>query len=254
LPDGQYSRSPIRLWSRDGHKKDKKRVRALDLDLIVRNDRRVFKDRTQAGAGLAAALPDLRLKSNVTILGLARGGVEVAAEAAHLLQLPLDVLCIRKVGMPGYPELAMGAVAPQGERFTNRRIASLLSTRQIELAYDAAMAEARAMDERLRGGLPMNLVGQVAVIIDDGAATGASVRAAIAAVRNAGARQMMVALPVLPRPAAERLARECDRLVTLRAPQRFQSVGQFYEDFQPVSEERVRELLAAARPPVEQPA
>jgi len=154
--------------------------------------------------------------------------------------------------MPGYPELAMGAVAPQGERFTNRRIASLLTTRQIEQAYDSAMAEARAMDERLRGSLPLTLIGQVAVIIDDGAATGASVRAAIAAVRNAGARQMVVALPVLPRPAAERLARECDRLVTLRAPQRFQSVGQFYEDFQPVSEERVRELLAAAQPPVEQ--
>jgi putative phosphoribosyl transferase len=247
-----YSRSTEASWSRDGHRCDKFAAETLDLGGGVRNDRRVFKDRTQAGAGLAAALPDLRLKSNVMIVGLARGGVAVAAETAHLLQLPLDVLCIRKVGMPGYPELAMGAVAPQGERFTNRRIASLLTTRQIEQAYDGAMAEARAMDERLRGSLPLTLIGQVAVIIDDGAATGASVRAAIAAVRNAGARQMVVALPVLPRPAAERLARECDRLVTLRAPQRFQSVGQFYEDFQPVSEERVRELLAAARPPVEQ--
>jgi putative phosphoribosyl transferase len=220
----------------------------------VRDDRAVFKDRSQAGAGLAAALPDLRMKSNVTVIGLARGGVEVAFETAHLLHLPLDVLCIRKVGMPGYPELAMGAVAPQGERFTNRRIASLLTSRQIEQAYEAAMVEARTMDDRLRAGLPLNLVGRIAVIIDDGAATGASVRAAIAAVRNAGARQMVVALPVLPRPAAERLARECDRLVTLRAPQRFQSVGQFYEDFHPVSEERVRDLLAAAQPAIEQPA
>src|SRR5437764_7659775 len=126
----------------------------------------VFKDRSQAGAGLAAALPDLRLKHNVTVVGLARGGVEVAAEAAHLLQLPLDVLCIRKVGMPGYPELAMGAVAPQGERFTNRRIASLLTSQQIEQAYEGAMAEARAMDERLRGGQPITLIGQVAVIMD----------------------------------------------------------------------------------------
>jgi predicted phosphoribosyltransferase len=212
----------------------------------------VFKDRIQAGAGLAAALPDLRGKGNVTVVGLARGGVEVASEMAHLLGLPLDVLCIRKVGMPGYPELAMGAVAPQGERFTNRRIASLLTTRQIEDAYDAATAEARAMDDRLRGGLPLPVAGRVAVVVDDGAATGASVRAALAAVRNASARQTVIALPVLPRPAAERLARECDRLVTLRAPQRFQSVGQFYEDFHPVSEERVRELLAAAQPAVEQ--
>lgn len=214
----------------------------------------MFRDRTQAGAGLAAAVPDLRGRPNVTIVGLARGGVEVAAEAARLLEVPMDVLCVKKVPMPGYPELAMGAVAPQGERFTNRRIASVLTTRQIEAAYDAATAEARAMDERLRHGMPLNVAGRIAVIVDDGAATGASVRAAIAAVRNAGARQMVVALPVLPRPAAERLARECDRLVTLRAPQRFQSVGQFYEDFQPVSEERVRELLASAQSAVEQPA
>src|SRR5438105_4099194 len=154
----------------NGSRCDKKPARGLDLRRTIRNDRGVFKDRTQAGAGLAAALPDLRLKSNVSIIGLARGGVEVAAEAAHLLQLPLDVLCIRKVGMPGYPELAMGAVAPQGERFTNRRIASLLTTREIEQAYDAAMAEARAMDERLRGGQPLTLIGQIAVIMDDGAA------------------------------------------------------------------------------------
>src|SRR3954452_4532375 len=214
----------------------------------------VFRDRIQAGGGLAAALPELRGRPNVTIIGLARGGVEVGAEMARLLELPMDVMCIKKVPMPGYPELAMGAVATAGERFTNRRIASTLSTREIESAYDAATAEARTMDERLRGGLPFNLAGRTAVIVDAGAAAGASVRAALAAVRNAQARQIVIALPVLPQPAAERMARECDRLVTLRAPQRFRSVGQFYEDFQPVPEERVRELLAAARPSVQQPA
>jgi len=92
----------------------------------------VFRDRIQAGGGLAAALPDLRGRPNATIIGLARGGVEVGAEMARLLELPMDVLCIKKVPMPGYPELAMGAVAPQGERFTNRRIGSALSTREIE--------------------------------------------------------------------------------------------------------------------------
>jgi putative phosphoribosyl transferase len=212
----------------------------------------MFKDRVQAGAGLAAALPELRRKPNVTIVGIARGGVEVAAEMAHLLELPLDVLCIRKVPMPGYPELAMGAVAPQGERFTNRRLAAHLTPQQVDGAYDAATAEARAMDERLRDGVPLNVAGRVAVIVDDGAATCASVRAAIAAVRNFGARQSIIALPVLPRPQAERLARECDRLVTLRAPQRFQSVSQFYDEFPPVSEERVRHLLIAAQPVAEQ--
>jgi putative phosphoribosyl transferase len=211
----------------------------------------MFHDRVQAGAALAAALPELRKKSNVTVVGLARGGVEVAAELARLLDLPLDVLCIRKVGTPGHPELAMGAVAPQGERYTNRRVASRLTPAQVESAYERAMAQAREMDERLRSGSPMMLVGRTAVIVDDGAATGASIRAALAAVRNAGARQTVIALPVLPRLAVERLERECDRLVTLRTPQRFHAVSQFYEDFGEVTEGRVLALLAAAKPAFE---
>jgi predicted phosphoribosyltransferase len=211
----------------------------------------VFHDRTQAGAALAAAMPELRKKANVTVIGLARGGVEVAAEAARLLDLPLDVLCVRKVATPGHPELAMGAVAPQGERYTNRRVAGRLTPIQVDAAYDTATAQAREMDERIRGGTPMMLVGRTAMIVDDGAATGASIRAALAAVRNAGARQSLIALPVLPRLAVERLERECDRLVTLRAPQRFHAVSQFYEHFDEVTESRVMALLASAKPAVE---
>jgi putative phosphoribosyl transferase len=214
----------------------------------------MFRDRTQAGAALAAAMPEYRHKSNVTVIGLARGGVEVAAETARLLDQPLDVLCMRKVPMPGHPELAMGAVAPMGERFTNRRLAARLPQELIDAAYDEATAAARAMDERLRGGVPMMLIGRTAIVIDDGAATGASVRAALAAVRNAGARQTLVALPVLPHPAAERLSRECDRLIALRDPQRFHAVSQFYAEFDEVSEDRVRALLAAAKPVLEIPA
>ena len=196
-------------------------------------------------------MPDLRKKANVTVIGLARGGVEVAAETARLLDLPLDVLCVRKVATPGHPELAMGAVAPQGERYTNRRVAGRLTPLQVDAAYDAATAQAREMDERIRGGTPMMLVGRTAMIVDDGAATGASIRAALAAVRNAGARQTVIALPVLPRLAVERLERECDRLVTLRAPQRFHTVSQFYEHFDEVTESRVMALLASAKPAVE---
>lgn len=196
-------------------------------------------------------MPELRKKANVTVIGLARGGVEVAAEAARLLDLPLDVLCVRKVATPGHPELAMGAVAPQGERYTNRRVAGRLAPTQVDAAYDQATAEARDMDDRLRGGTPMMLVGRTAVIVDDGAATGASIRAALAAVRNAGARQTVIALPVLPRLAVERLERECDRLVTLLAPQRFHAVSQFYEHFGEVTEARVTALLANAKPAVE---
>jgi putative phosphoribosyl transferase len=211
----------------------------------------VFHDRTQAGAALAAAMPELRKKANVTVIGLARGGVEVAAEFAKLLDLPLDVLCVRKVSTPGHPELAMGAVAPQGERYTNRRVAGRLTPTQVDAAYDKATMQAREMDERLRAAMPMMLVGRTAVIVDDGAATGASIRAALAAVRNAGARQTVIALPVLPRLAVERLERECDRLVTLKAPQRFHAVSQFYEQFGEVTESRVMALLANAKPAVE---
>ena len=146
----------------------------------------MFRDRTQAGAALAAALPEYRRKSNVTVIGLARGGVEVAAELARLLDQPLDVLCVRKVSMPGHQELAMGAVAPMGERFTNRRLAARLTASEIDAAYDAATAAAREMDDRLRGGVPMMLIGRVALLVDDGAATGASVRAALAAGADRG--------------------------------------------------------------------
>ncbi|MGN6379721.1 MAG: phosphoribosyltransferase [Gaiellales bacterium] len=211
----------------------------------------MFRDRTQAGAALAAALPELRKKSSVVVIGLARGGVVVASEMARLLELPMDVLCVRKVPVPGYTDLAMGAVAPMGERFTNRRVAAMVSRVDLDRAYDEATAEARAMDERLRGGEQMMLIGRTAVIVDDGAATGASVRAAMAAVRNAGARQIIVALPVLPRPQSERLARECDRLVFLRDPQRFTTVAQFYDDYAEVTETQVAALLATARPTME---
>ena len=208
----------------------------------------MFQDRAQAGAALAATMPEYRRKSNVTVIGLARGGVEVAAATARLLDQPLDVLCVRKVPMPGHPELAMGAVAPMGERFTNRRLAARLPAATVDEAYDVATAAAREMDERLRGPVPMMLIGRVAILVDDGAATGASIRAALAAVRNAGARQTVIALPVLPRPAAERLSRECDRLVALRDPQRFHAVSQFYAEFDEVGEDRVRDLLAASKP------
>lgn len=214
----------------------------------------MFRDRAQAGAALAAALPELRKKTNATVIGLAKGGVVVAAEMANLLGLPLDTLCVRKVPLPGYPELAMGAVAPMGERFTNRRVASMLTREQLDAAYDEATAQARAMDERIRGGEPMMLIGRTAIVVDDGAATGASIRAGMAAIRNAGARHIWIALPVLPRPQAERLQRECDRLVALRDPQRFTAVSQFYERFPDVDERTVIALLHASAANVGLPA
>ncbi len=213
----------------------------------------MFRDRVHAGGRLAAAMPDLRRRPNLTVVAVGMGGVETGAEVARQLDLPLEVVPVRKVPLPGHPQLAVGAVAPLGERYTNRRVAALLSRARLDDAYDAATAEARGADERLRGNVPLVLTGRTALIVDDGAATGASVRAAIAAARNAGARHMIVAVPVVPRPTAERLVHECERLVTLATPRRFHAVADFYESFEPVGEDRARELLAACVPQLPSP-
>jgi putative phosphoribosyl transferase len=211
----------------------------------------VFQDRLHAGAALAEALVDLRRRANLTVVGIARGGVPVAAEVARVLDLPFDMLCVRKVAVPGYPDLAMGAVATMGERYTNRRIASTLPAPVFDDVFDRTAADVRAMDERLRGGLPLNVIARNALLVDEGAATGASIRAALAAVRNAGARTATVALPVAPGPTAERLSRECHRLVVLDTPRTFHAIREHYERFDPVDEPQLRALYVAAGGPVE---
>jgi len=209
-----------------------------------------FDNRRQAGRALARYLGPYADRADVVVLGLPRGGVPVAAEVARALHAPLDVLVVRKLGVPGHEELAMGAVASGGGRVVN---ASIL--RDLGLGDDAVERVERdertelARRERLfRGARPSpDLRGKTAVLVDDGIATGATMRAAVAALGNGPVARVVVATPVAAPEAAAMLRREADEVVCLGTPEDFVAVGRWYRDFPQTSDAEVRELLAEAR-------
>jgi putative phosphoribosyl transferase len=216
----------------------------------------LFRDRADAGRKLGAALRDLRTETvgrgRIVVLGLPRGGVPVAAAVAAALDAPLDVIVVRKVGAPGQPELAIGAVGEGGVRVRNEVARALVGAndavaRAIE-AREAEEAERRAA--RFRGGMARrSLRGATAIIVDDGIATGASARAACAVARADGASRVVLAMPVAPRHSAEELLDAADEVICLANPVQFYAVGQFYADFAPLRDEEVVACLeiAAAR-------
>lgn len=209
-----------------------------------------FTDRTDAGRRLGEALQP-RVDGRTVVLGLPRGGVSVAAAAADVLDLALDVLVTGKLGAPGRPELALGAVGEGGVLVVNERIVAATMVGLDELrarAHEAAReVEARAL--RLRAGRPrVALGGRTAVIVDDGIATGASARAACAIARLSDASRIVVAVPVAPRGVRVLLGDVADEVVCLETPSTFFAVGAFYEDFEPVSEAVVAALLADRAP------
>jgi putative phosphoribosyl transferase len=216
----------------------------------VRFPSRPFANRREAGRQLAVAVTRLRLQGPLVVLGLPRGGVPVAFEVARALGAPLDVMLVRKVGMPGQPELAIGAVAA-GE-VTVRQAAG-----GSEFGPDAQQFAALARRERhelerrehlYRGGLaPLDLSGRTAVLVDDGLATGATMLAAIRAARQAGAASVVAALPVGSEAAAARIRSECDELVILEIPAFMYAVGEWYTDFSQVEDPEVCRLLQQAR-------
>jgi putative phosphoribosyl transferase len=220
-----------------------------------------FADRVDAGRQLAAGLAgvladepdeprDEGEPSAPLLLGLPRGGVVVAAAAAAELGVPFDAIAVRKVGAPTNPELALGAVTADGTVLLNDQVvrAEELTGGQVAERVAAAQAQAQADAERYRGDRqPPRLEGATVVVVDDGAATGATVRAAVAAVRAAGARRVVVGLPVAPRETLTVLEREADAVVCLRRPLLFRAVGWAYADFTPTATERVVELLQGAR-------
>lgn len=210
-----------------------------------------FHDRTDAGRRLADRLRDLA-GDRPLVVGLPRGGVVVAAEVARALAAPLDVLVVRKLGAPGHPELGIGAVA-DGEHPTallNEDVVHALRVSGEYLAAETAaqLAEVRRRQALLRAGRPaVSLAGRVVVVVDDGIATGGTVRAALRAVRRAGAARIVLAVPVAPADAIATLAREVDRIVCLETPPGFSAVGRCYEDFRQTTDDEVVALLAAAR-------
>jgi putative phosphoribosyl transferase len=205
-----------------------------------------FSDRRQAGSRLAEALSGLA-GEGVVVLGIPRGGVEVAAVVAEALSAPLDVIVPRKIGAPGNPELGLGAVAQDVEVLDQRLI------RALGVSEDYLGEEISAQQEEIRRRLaayrgdrpPIDLTGKVAVVIDDGVATGGTAAAALRSARLQGAARVILAIPVAPPEAVRRLQDEADEVVVLATPEPFLAVGQWYMDFPQVSDERVVELLSA---------
>jgi predicted phosphoribosyltransferase len=210
--------------------------------------RPLFRDRIEAGRVLAERLAEYRGKGPV-VLGIPRGGVVVAAEIARRLEGSLDVLVARKLGAPGSPELALGAVTADGERFLNHDIIRMLgvSREYLDSVTSLEMAEARKREEWLRNlRSAVSVTGRVAILVDDGLATGATMRAAVRSVRQRKPAKLVVAAPVGARDACATLSQEADEVVCPYQPEPFGAVGFFYQHFDPVADQEVQAVLDEA--------
>ena len=208
-----------------------------------------FFNRTEAGKFLAENLGAYVNCGDVLVLALPRGGVPVAAEVAKRLNAPLDVFVVRKLGVPYHPELAMGAIATGGVRVVNRDVVEAL--RIPEIVSDAVVAQEQeelARRERAyRDDLPApNVEGKTAIVVDDGIATGATILAAVAALRQLNAARIVVAAPVIAGSTYYQVRRAADDVAAVMVPENFYGVGQWYEDFSQTTDEEVRQLLAQA--------
>jgi putative phosphoribosyl transferase len=207
-----------------------------------------FADRRAAGRRLAAALAS-RADLGPVVVGLPRGGVPVAAQVARSLHAPLDVIVVRKLGVPFQPELGMGAVGELGARVLDDQVVRRAHVSERELAEverrERAEVERRA--RRFRGGRPLvPLDGRVVIVVDDGIATGSTAKAACQVVRARGASRVVLAVPVAPSDGEARIGDDADEYVCLETPNDFHAVGQFYDDFTPTTDDEVVACLAAA--------
>lgn len=208
-----------------------------------------FSDRTEAGRQLAALLEPRFRDTDVVVLGLPRGGVPVASEVARALGAPLDVIVVRKLGVPFQPELAMGAIGEDGVRVINDDVvrAAKVSHAEIAAIEAAERAEIERRAERFRTGRPrIPIAGKTVIIVDDGIATGSTAKAACQVARAHGAARVVVAAPVAPRDCQARFAGDADEVICLHQPRDFWAVGQFYVDFSQTTDEEVAHLLATA--------
>jgi putative phosphoribosyl transferase len=204
-----------------------------------------YRDRADAGVALADLLSAYADRSDVTVLGLARGGVAVAAPIAERLRLPLDVLVVRKLGLPFSPEVAFGAVGPGGVEVLDRNLTGMVGGVLASRISKRAFAEVRRREISYRAGrAALALDGRIALLADDGLATGSTARAAVAVARLMGARRVLLAAPVGAREAVHMLAREADEVVCPLVPPHFGAVSEWYEEFNQVSDEEVIALLA----------
>jgi putative phosphoribosyl transferase len=216
----------------------------------------LFRDRREAGQRLAAQLGEFADR-DALILALPRGGVPVGFEVAQSLDAPLDVFVVRKLGVPGQEQLAMGAIASGGVRVVNPDVIRNfgISPQEIDEVAAREAQELQRREKEYRGERRRAEVeGRTVILVDDGLATGATMRAAVVALRQERPRQIVAAMPVAPASACAEIARETDRVVCLHTPQKFVCVGQWYEDFSETSDEEVRTLLARAAERARRPA
>lgn len=208
-----------------------------------------FRDRTHAGRLLAERLEHYADQDGVLVLGLPRGGVPVAFEVARELEAELDVFVVRKLGVPGHEELAFGAIASGGVRVLNEEVVTALDIDDETIARAAAAegAELQRREREYRGDRGrLELSGRTVVLVDDGLATGSTMRAAALAVRGSGPRRLVIAVPVAAEQTCAELRSEVDELICAYMPAPFHAVGLWYEDFGQTSDEEVRELLERA--------
>lgn len=208
-----------------------------------------FPDRSEAGRVLATKLSKYAGRDDVIVLGLPRGGVPVAYEVARSLRVPLDVFIVRKLGVPGFEELAVGAIASGGVRVLNEDVMRALPNANeiVEAVTQRETAEVERRESKYRDGRAApEIRGRTVILVDDGLATGATMRAAVKALRQRGVAKIVVAVPVGPPDTCREFQDVADEVVCASAPEFFQAVGQYYEDFSQTSDEEVRDLLARA--------
>ena len=211
--------------------------------------KRQFFNRTEAGRFLAEKLTTYANRRDVLVLALPRGGVPVASEVANALNVPLDVFVVRKLGLPHHPELAMGAIASGGVRVFNGDVVNSLQIPDevVDAVSAQEFAELQRREKAYRDDLSSpDVEGKTVILVDDGIATGSTMLAAIAALRQLNAARILVATPVVPASAYYEIRRVADEVVAVMMPEDFYAVGQWYEDFSQTSDDEVRELLAQA--------
>jgi putative phosphoribosyl transferase len=208
-----------------------------------------FRDRTEAGQMLAAMLREYANRDDVVVLALPRGGVPVGFEVAKALNAPLDIFVVRKLGLPGQEELAMGAIASGGVRVLNRDLIRALDIPE-EVVDQITQEEQRELERREReyreGRPPIDVRGRTVILVDDGLATGSSMRVAAHALRQKQPAQIIVAVPVAANDSCRELESVADKVVCAVTPEPFWGVGQWYEDFSQTSDQEVRDLLRRA--------
>lgn len=209
-----------------------------------------FRNRTEAGRRLAADLIGYAGRSDVRVLALPRGGVPVAFEVARALDAPLDVFVVRKLGLPGHEEFAMGAIASGDVVMINEQVvrATGVSRAAIERVLDDERRELARREELYRGSRPpVDVEGNIIILVDDGLATGASMFVAVEAVKRERPARVVVAVPVAARETCDALRRQADEVVCSMTPEPFHAVGLWYDDFSQTSDDEVHELLELSR-------